>query len=177
VLLRQLNAVIEGRLEDCAEPDSPQLSDALAEAVAACTSGLPPRASGGFPMPAGLDEAVPPLPVSFDVTSYVPAELRPPWPLELLVRPSRQHQTSQFDVGMVLWPAALVLARWLCRNAALLRGKSVLELGAGMGLAGLAAAHLARRVCLTDFNPLVLENLRANVELNLREAAPTAEGE
>ena len=50
---------------------------------------------------------------------------------------------------------------------------SVLELGAGCGLSGLVAAICLRKVTsqlvnviLTDFNSLVLDNLRQNVNLN-----------
>ncbi|KAI9312042.1 hypothetical protein DFJ73DRAFT_804616 [Zopfochytrium polystomum] len=53
------------------------------------------------------------------------------------------------------WPSALVLARHLWRRALELgdlRGRAVLELGAGPGLAGLTAAYAcgARRAVLTD---------------------------
>lgn len=48
------------------------------------------------------------------------------------------------------------------------RGKRVLELGAGAGLAGmvLAATGLAREVVLTDGNPTVVATLQLNVQRN-----------
>jgi predicted nicotinamide N-methyase len=85
----------------------------------------------------------------------------------LYIRPVLQRQSSQYDVGFVLWPAALALARWLQRHqAALLRDHDVLEVGAGLGLTGLLAACFARTVVLSDFNPTVLANLEHNVALN-----------
>jgi predicted nicotinamide N-methyase len=50
------------------------------------------------------------------------------------------------------WPAAVVLARYLARHqATLVAGAVCLELGAGTGLVGTAAALLgAARVVLTD---------------------------
>jgi hypothetical protein len=51
-----------------------------------------------------------------------------------------RRQTSQEDVGQLLWPAALPMSRWIVAHAALLRGKRVLEIGSGMGLCGIVAA-------------------------------------
>lgn len=106
----------------------------------------------------------------------------------ILVRPVKERQHSQFDVGFVMWPAAVILSRLLCRHPELVRGRRVLEIGAGLGLAGLVAARLqqapakppkpaasqgsaggrggAASVTLSDFNPLVLRALEANVALN-----------
>lgn len=68
-----------------------------------------------------------------------------------------------------LWPSAAVLCRWQLRTAErLIRGKDVLELGAGTGAVGIFAAALgARRVTLTDAGSLhmVRRNVEANREL------------
>jgi len=84
----------------------------------------------------------------------------------VLVRrvPSRQRQ--QRDTGFVLWPAALVLARYVRDNAHLVRDRVVLELGAGAGLSGIACAALAKKVVLTDSNDECLRNLAYNARLN-----------
>lgn len=52
-----------------------------------------------------------------------------------------------------------------------IRGRSTIEMGAGTGLPSLMAALLgARRVLVTDYPaPVVIENLRKNVELNMKE--------
>ena len=86
--------------------------------------------------------------------------------ISILVRPVRQRQQSQFDVGFQMWPAAAILARWLCQNPHVLGGRRVLEVGAGLGLSGIVAAHMAAEVTLSDFNPVVLRALEANVALN-----------
>jgi 2-polyprenyl-3-methyl-5-hydroxy-6-metoxy-1,4-benzoquinol methylase len=70
------------------------------------------------------------------------------------------------DTGGWLWPAALVLCRWLA-TADGIQGSRVLELGCGTGAVGLYAAALgASEVMMTDVVPAVLALATANVELN-----------
>ena len=71
---------------------------------------------------------------------------------------------SEGGLGWKVWGTAVMLARQLAASPALLRGKSVLDLGSGCGLTGLLAIKLgARSVCLTDCVPPVLHNLAVNV--------------
>jgi predicted nicotinamide N-methyase len=76
-----------------------------------------------------------------------------------------------------MWPAAAILSHWLVSNPSVVVGKRVVELGAGCGLTGLTAARIQKDhtsdatsqdacVYLTDFNPVVLENLKRNASLN-----------
>jgi predicted nicotinamide N-methyase len=75
----------------------------------------------------------------------------------------RELDYADGGLGFRLFPSALWLAAWLAARPSLLRGASVLELGAGLGLVGLAAAatHLPSSVTLSDFNPGLLTALRA----------------
>jgi len=58
------------------------------------------------------------------------------------------------------------MAQFLCENPTLVKGRDVVELGAGPGLPGVVAAKLgASRVTLTDL-PSELELLRTNASLN-----------
>lgn len=60
----------------------------------------------------------------------------------------------------VPWPGAQVVARAIFDGVVDVRGRSVLELGAGAGLAAMAAARAgARRVIATDVDPLALQVL------------------
>jgi predicted nicotinamide N-methyase len=63
-----------------------------------------------------------------------------------------------------VWPAAVALGRRLI--AADLRGVRAVELGAGVALAGLAAAHAGAQVLVTDYEPAALDFARQNAELN-----------
>ena len=65
-----------------------------------------------------------------------------------------------------VWPAAIALCRHLAARPDLLAGKSVLELGAGLGLPGLLAAQWAREVTISDFMPEAVSALAAAAALN-----------
>ena len=66
-----------------------------------------------------------------------------------------------------MWPSAEALAAYLVENPEAVRGKDVLELGAGLGVPGLVAAALgAERVVLSDSRNEYLDVMRGNVEKN-----------
>ena len=70
-------------------------------------------------------------------------------------------------IGLDVWPASITLCRYLVRRPQLAAGAAVCELGAGMGLPGLLCAQLgAASVLLTDYEPLVVAQLRQNAALN-----------
>jgi predicted nicotinamide N-methyase len=65
---------------------------------------------------------------------------------------SLETDSSSSGTGGVLWDAALFLAEWLhCNRAKALYGKTVVELGAGLGLPSLLAAHHAGESCVRVF--------------------------
>lgn len=65
------------------------------------------------------------------------------------------------------WASGLVLVDWLARHPEWVRGKRVLDLGAGSGVAAIAAARAgAAQVVACDLDPLALAACRANAELN-----------
>lgn len=72
--------------------------------------------------------------------------------------------TKQY--GMLLWPASIALALEIGERAARFRGKRVLELGAGVGLPGIAAAALGARVVQTDRDEEALTLCRENAGRN-----------
>ncbi|MDX1300665.1 MAG: 50S ribosomal protein L11 methyltransferase [Pseudomonas sp.] len=65
------------------------------------------------------------------------------------------------------WASGLVLARWLAEHPEWVRGKRVLDFGAGSGVAAIAAAKAgALEVVACDLDPLAIEACRANATLN-----------
>jgi len=77
------------------------------------------------------------------------------------------ERPDQDTTGLSIWSAALILARWMrTMNWA---DVTVIELGAGCGVPGLAVAATSpppTQVFVTDLNPQSVENLQHNVELN-----------
>lgn len=65
-----------------------------------------------------------------------------------------------------LWHSAVALSMMLEDNAAGIAGRSVLELGCGLGLSGIVAAQLGARVTLSDFDPVALMAAELNARTN-----------
>ena len=83
------------------------------------------------------------------------------------------------STGFFLWEGGRRMASQigqLLRERGCLAGARVLELGAGTGLVGIAAARLGARVILTDLPAVVEGSIEGNVRLNEDPAAP-GEGE
>lgn len=83
-----------------------------------------------------------------------------------------------FNGGDSVWPSATILSRWLAMHphpVLDLRGKTVLELGSGVGLAGVTTALLgAEQVLLQDRMEIALrEVMNTAVELNVSSKTMT----
>mmetsp|Transcript_21435 Transcript_21435/g.46567 ORF Transcript_21435/g.46567 Transcript_21435/m.46567 type:complete len:259 (-) Transcript_21435:60-836(-) len=74
---------------------------------------------------------------------------------------------TDHSTGVTLWQAAPRLADYLQENAMICKGKSILELGAGLGLCGITAHYLgAKSVMMTDGDTPSLLKMRENVRQN-----------
>ena len=63
---------------------------------------------------------------------------------------SQEKEEAELGTGLITWDGAIVLAKYLEIHPDAVRNKNVLELGAGTGVAGMAAALLgAKNVLLT----------------------------
>jgi len=72
-----------------------------------------------------------------------------------------------------IWPSSLGLATFILRHPDYFRGKTILELGAGLGIAGLAAAKVGGQVLLTDYMPDPLEVAAFIWQLNFGKPVQT----
>lgn len=105
-----------------------------------------------------------------------PADFAPPKP------PTKQVYTLQSgqDItvhlvgynlyeGHYLWNGSRFVSYWIETHVAEVRGRAVLEIGAGGGLPSLVCAHLgARKTVVTDYPD---EDLIVNIKKNIAEAA------
>ncbi|XP_036409408.1 protein-lysine N-methyltransferase EEF2KMT [Megalops cyprinoides] len=75
---------------------------------------------------------------------------------------------SEGTTGLVTWEAALCLAEWALDNLQVFSGRTVLELGSGVGLTGVAICRSCspRRYVFSDCHPSVLQRLHSNMQLN-----------
>ncbi|XP_073218639.1 protein-lysine N-methyltransferase EEF2KMT isoform X2 [Lepidochelys kempii] len=75
---------------------------------------------------------------------------------------------SQGTTGLVTWDAALYLAEWAIENSAIFNNRTVLELGSGIGLTGIAICKTCnpKTYVFSDYHHCVLEQLRENIHLN-----------
>ncbi len=74
--------------------------------------------------------------------------------------------SAKFPFGLMLWESAIALAQHLTERPALVSGKSVLELGAGLGLTGVVAASLGATVTQTDHDQQALAACARTAALN-----------
>ncbi|KAM9844275.1 protein-lysine N-methyltransferase EEF2KMT [Aulostomus maculatus] len=84
---------------------------------------------------------------------------------------------SEGTTGLVTWDAALYLAEWALEHPHTFAGRSVLELGSGVGLTGIAICRTCSpsRYVFSDCHHSVLQRLRDNMQLNgLLEKTPPA---
>ena len=78
------------------------------------------------------------------------------------------HLVLSFSCGLHLRQAAQYLAEWMMENHSLLAGKTILELGSGLGFTGLVACSLPLlSYTFSDCHSNVIEVLVENIQNNL----------
>lgn len=89
----------------------------------------------------------------------------------LLLSVSGPSTDFAMATGKTIWSGSASLAQLVLQAEELsVRGLRVLELGAGLGLAGLACARAgAAAVCFTDYDPVLLQACRRSAALNSLE--------
>ncbi len=81
------------------------------------------------------------------------------------VDPDAFEADERFPYWAELWPSSVALARFVLERG-VTAGLDAIELGCGLGLAGVAAAVAGARVLFTDHDPEALSFARANHALN-----------
>ncbi|KAG0470505.1 hypothetical protein HPP92_017205 [Vanilla planifolia] len=71
------------------------------------------------------------------------------------------------DTGCALWPSSLLLSEVILSYPKLFKDKVCFEVGSGVGLVGIALAHVgASKIILTDGDTSSIKNMKYNLELN-----------
>ncbi|RAL45904.1 hypothetical protein DM860_006058 [Cuscuta australis] len=69
-----------------------------------------------------------------------------------------QSASTDFDLtGQLVWPGAVLLNDYLAKNADIIQGCSVIELGSGVGITGILCSKFCHEVVMTDHNEEVLK--------------------
>ncbi|KAF1965704.1 hypothetical protein BU23DRAFT_545574 [Bimuria novae-zelandiae CBS 107.79] len=158
-VLKPLLARIEKAAED---PEDDEISDALMSHLSSLMAlNLPTETTAVQQKSYVTFTCLPPSFTGYDSDVAEPT-------ITLLER--RHLISGSLTTGFRTWEAALHLGSYLLtpQGRGLIRGKSILELGAGTGFLGiLAAKHLAAsHVTTTDGDEGVVEALKENMELN-----------
>ncbi|KAJ5121139.1 uncharacterized protein N7515_009100 [Penicillium bovifimosum] len=156
---RVLKEILSRIEESITDPEEDEINDDLME----CWSTLVSQ-----PKPSALQQAQ-----QLSLVKYTaPLSSGTPSPRTVTISESRGLILSGGTTGNRTWEAALHLGSFLVSEAgeALVRGKRVIELGAGTGfLSLLCARHLGvRSVVVTDREPVLIDNIRDCVRHNLQ---------
>lgn len=72
---------------------------------------------------------------------------------------------KNFPLWAKVWPSALVLADFMAAQP-VENGKKILEIGAGLGIAGILASMFGHNVAISEFDTHAIEFIRANAFIN-----------
>jgi predicted nicotinamide N-methyase len=104
------------------------------------------------------------LPLTPEIQLYL---LNEDYPQHNLPREETQALMNEPPFWSFCWSSGQVLARWLMERRELVKGKHVLDFGSGSGIVAVAAALSgARKVIACDIDPVSLEAVTANADLN-----------
>ena len=104
------------------------------------------------------------LPLCPDISLFLISE---DYPRGELPQEEMQAIMEQPAYWSFCWASGQVLAAWLLGNPAICAGKTVLDLGAGSGVVGIAAALAgAKEIIACDIDPFALDSCEANAALN-----------
>ena len=83
-------------------------------------------------------------------------------PISLLENPNDSTEGGE----LFIWPASLVLSKFLTANPAYVLGQTVIELGASHGVVSMTASAVGAKFVVATDRPHVLPYLKSNLALN-----------
>ena len=72
---------------------------------------------------------------------------------------------TPFPFWAKIWASSKALTEYLKNNSDLIKGKRIMELGAGIGIPSLSISHLAKEVVISDHDSDAVALLEKNIEL------------
>jgi predicted nicotinamide N-methyase len=87
------------------------------------------------------------------------------------------RESDRLPYGAMLWPASIALAHALLADAHALRGRRVLELGAGTGIPGIVASTYGAHVLQIDRSEIALHLCTRNTERNRASSVEVRDGD
>jgi len=109
------------------------------------------------------------MPLTPEIQLYL---LNQDYPQHSLTREETQALMNEPPFWSFCWSSGQVLARWIMERKEFVKGRAVLDFGTGSGIVAVAAARAgARKVLACDIDPVSLEAVKANAELNQVEIA------
>lgn len=89
-------------------------------------------------------------------------------PIPELVKPTYEdllklNANAPFPFWARIWPSSKAMSQFLAIEPEWVRGKKILEVGAGLGLPSFAIAHLAREVIVTDHASEAVSLINKNI--------------
>jgi len=104
------------------------------------------------------------LPLTPEIQLYL---LNQDYPQHNLTREETEALMTEPPFWSFCWSSGQVLARWIMERKQLVEGRRVLDFGTGSGIVAVAAARSgAQKVLACDIDPVSLEAVKANAELN-----------
>lgn len=74
------------------------------------------------------------------------------------------HNNKEAAYWAQIWPASIGLCQFLQQHPEYINGKNILELAAGLGLAGIYAAGIAKQVHITDIEPQAVDCVQHSIK-------------
>jgi predicted nicotinamide N-methyase len=100
-------------------------------------------------------------PINEDLSIYIPdyEKVR-----EIYESILKENSSQDFPYWAKLWPSSLALVQFFKTNTGLIKDKTVLEIGAGIGLPSFLIAGIAKSIQVSDYAPDAVALLNKNIQ-------------
>ncbi len=101
------------------------------------------------------------IPVFDNLSIYIPDYEQVKETYELLLK---ENPDELFPFWAKLWPSSIAMVQFIQANTGLIKDKTVLEIGAGLGLPSFAIAGIVKSIEVTDYAAEAVELLEKNIQ-------------